>query len=103
MSSIGDGRISLRRVTDGRKCGAFAGVCVMLLLLSGSIMGLAMMASGQTYSDLVLENEVNWKVKDVSLDPNPMNPNVLYPVYYWDYRFPELVSRRRSSSSSMTW
>ncbi|MEW5747571.1 MAG: hypothetical protein AB1793_02115 [Candidatus Thermoplasmatota archaeon] len=70
--------------------GVFVGVCVMALLLSGSVMGVAMFASGQTFSDLVEENAVNWKVKDVSLDFNPMNPNTLYPVYYWDYRFPSL-------------
>lgn len=71
--------------------GIFVGVCVMALLLSGSIMGMAMVASGQTFSDLADENAVNWKVKDVSLYPNPMNPNTLYPVYYWDYRFPALI------------
>ena len=72
----------------GNVYGCLAGVCVALLLVSGSMVGMAMMTSGQTFSDLVDENAVNWKVKDVSLDPNPMNPNTLYPVYYWDYRFP---------------
>jgi hypothetical protein len=92
MSSVGVADKAARRVLEGRKCKAFAGVGVMLLLVSGSVMGLALMASGQTFSDLVFENAANWKIKDVSLYPNPMNPNIDYPVYYWDYRTPEKVS-----------
>lgn len=84
MPSIGDAGIAPRRIAKGRKCGAFAGVCVVLLLLSGSIMGLAMMASGQTFSDLALENDMNWKVKDVTELPNQ------WAIQVWDYRFPEL-------------
>ena len=63
--------------------GVFVGVCVMALLLSGSVMGMAMFASGQTFSELVDENAVNWKVKDVSTHTNTG------AVQIWDYRFPE--------------
>jgi hypothetical protein len=62
--------------------GVFVGVCVMALLLSGSVMGLATVASGQTFTDLVKENAVNWKVKDVSTHTNTG------AVQIWDYRFP---------------
>lgn len=82
MSSIEDERITPRRVMDARKCWGFAGVCVAMLLLSGSIMGLAMMASGQTFSDLVDENAVNWKIKDVSTHTNTG------AVQVWDYETP---------------
>lgn len=54
----------------------------LLLLVGSSLMGLAMIASGQTFSDLVDENSVNWKVKDVSTHANTG------AVQIWDYRFP---------------
>jgi hypothetical protein len=64
--------------------GVFVGVCVMALLLSGSVMGLATVASGQTFTDLVKENAVNWKVKDVSTHTNTGATQI------WDYGFPVL-------------
>ncbi|MCU0851849.1 MAG: hypothetical protein MUC90_01130 [Thermoplasmata archaeon] len=84
MNDVGDARDFPRRVPERRIRFALAGMCV-LLLIGGSLMGLAMIASGQTFSDLVSENAVNWKVKDVSTHTNTG------AVQIWDYWFPGMV------------
>lgn len=85
MHGMGERRTSPREILRGRRLVALAGMC-LLLLCGGSLMGLAMLASGQTFSDLVYENDVNWKVKDVSTHTNTG------AVQIWDYRFPVLTA-----------
>jgi hypothetical protein len=69
MADISDAGISLRRIRSGRKCWAFAGMCV-LLLSGSSFVGLAILASGEGPIDLVADDENNWKAQDIFTQPS---------------------------------
>jgi len=69
----------LGRILRSRKCTAFAGVCV-LLLTSGSLVGMSMMALGEQTDLATGESALQWRAEDVFLQPCDLND-----LQYWGW------------------
>jgi hypothetical protein len=69
----------LGRILRNRKCTAFAGACV-LLLMSGSLVGMSMMALGEQTDLATGESARQWRAEDVFLQPCDLND-----LQYWGW------------------